>query len=107
MNFFRCKMCGYTQTEVHITDEALGDLLSCCPMCGVDHFAEGYAQEAEAEIENPYRNGDAVIAHDGDLEITGVVSEVYEDVVYVDYFDTSSMSMEQMEFHIDNVEAYG
>ena len=34
-----------------------------------------------------FANGDAVIATDGGFIVCGVVSEIYDDVVEVDYFD--------------------
>ena len=60
--------------------------------------------EPEEEI-NRFANGDAVVAMDGHIQINGVVSEVYEDVVEVDYFDRESGTFESMEFHVSDVEA--
>ena len=57
------------------------------------------------DIQKPkFQNGDAVVVQEGAWNVTGVVSEVYEDVVYVDYFDTDSMTMETDEFHESCVE---
>ena len=47
-------------------------------------------------------NGDAVIATEGDLVIMGVVSEVYDDVVEIEYRDEFGQ-MDCMEFHEDFV----
>ena len=55
--------------------------------------------------EKGFANGDAVIGHDGDLKVTGVVHEVYEDVVEIEYFDAELGIMDSMEFHESNVEA--
>lgn len=108
MNFFRCRACGITQAEVNISDAKLTELLSDCPACGFDHFAEGYAMHPEDDPEeevNRFANGDAVVARDGHIQINGVVSEVYDDVVEVDYFDGDSGTFESMEFHVSHVEA--
>lgn len=53
--------------------------------------------------EKGFANGDAVIAHDGDWKVTGVVHEVYDDVVEVEYRDEFGL-MDTMEFHESNVE---
>ena len=37
-----------------------------------------------------FKNGDAVTATDGTWHCEGVVTEVYDDVVYVSYFDTDT-----------------
>lgn len=52
-----------------------------------------------------FANGDAVIGHDGDLKYVGVVHEVYDDVVEVEYFDRESGKIDTMEFHESNVES--
>ena len=51
-----------------------------------------------------FANGDAVIATDGDWEVRGVVSEVYDDVVEVDYLDEFGM-IDTMEFHVSCVQS--
>ena len=51
-----------------------------------------------------FANGDAVIATEGGLVVTGVISEVYEDVVDIDFFDGEFGIMDTMEFHVSNVE---
>ena len=51
-----------------------------------------------------FANGDAVIATDGGFQVTGVVSEIYDDVVEVDYFDEFG-EMDTMEFHVSCVES--
>ena len=56
--------------------------------------------------ESQFSNGDAVIASDGTWHCEGVVTEVYDDVVYVSYFDVDTNSMESMEFHESCVEHY-
>ena len=53
-----------------------------------------------------FKNGDAVTAHDGTWSCEGVVTEVYEDVIYVSYFDTDTKRMESMEFHESCVESF-
>ena len=101
MNFFRCRFCGITQSEIYITDEKMRQLLSCCPGCSADHFAEGYAIEQPEQVEHDFCEGDAVIAYDGDVEYRGVVQSVYDDVVEVEYLD--EFGMDVMEFHVDDV----
>ncbi len=51
-----------------------------------------------------FANGDAVIATDGDWEVRGVVSEVYDDVVEVDYLDEFG-TIDTMEFHVSCVQS--
>ena len=51
-----------------------------------------------------FANGDAVIATDGDWEVSGVVSEVYDDVVEVDYLDEFG-TIDTMEFHVSCVQS--
>ena len=51
-----------------------------------------------------FANGDAVIAADGGFQVMGVVSEIYDDVVEVDYFDEFG-EMDTMEFHVSCVES--
>ena len=55
--------------------------------------------------EKGFANGDAVIATDGGLQVTGVVHEVYDDVVEVEFFDAEIGDMDSMEFHESFVEA--
>ena len=50
-------------------------------------------------------NGDAVVATEGDLRIMGVVHEVYDDVVEVEYRDEFGL-MDTMEFHESFVESF-
>ena len=52
-----------------------------------------------------FANGDAVIATDGGLVVTGVVSEVYDGVVEVDYFDAELGIIDTMEFHVSCVKS--
>ena len=53
-----------------------------------------------------FANGDAVVINEAGFEgITGVVSEIYDDVVEVQYFDTESGTVETMEFHETFVES--
>ena len=52
-----------------------------------------------------FANGDAVIDHDGDVKYIGVVSEVCDDVVEVEYFDRQTGKMDTIEFHEDFVES--
>ena len=105
MNFFRCRFCGITQSEVYISDEKLTQLLSSCPGCGADHFAEGYAIEAEDQnaTTHDFCEGDAVVGYDGDIEYRGVIQAIYDDVVEVEFCD--EFGMDVMDFHVDNVEA--
>ena len=60
--------------------------------------------QGEQGENHDFANGDAVIATDGGFIVAGVVSEVYEDVVEVDYFDSEFGIMDTMEFHVSNVE---
>ena len=53
-----------------------------------------------------FKSGDAVAASDGTWTCEGVVTEVYEDVVYVSYFDTATNRIEEMEFHESCVESF-
>ncbi len=49
-------------------------------------------------------SGDAVVVDEnGNLQVTGVVSDVYDDVVEVEYLDEFGMT-DTMEFHEDFVE---
>ena len=52
-----------------------------------------------------FANGDAVIATDGGFQVTGIVSEIYDDVVEVDYFDAELGIIDTMEFHVSCVES--
>ena len=58
----------------------------------------------KAETNHGFANGDAVIATDGGFIVAGVVSEVYEDVVDVDYVDEFGI-IDTMEFHVSNVKS--
>ena len=51
-----------------------------------------------------FANGDAVIAADGGFQVMGVVSEIYDDVVEVDYLDEFG-TIDTMEFHVSCVES--
>ena len=51
-----------------------------------------------------FANGDAVIATDGGLIVVGVVTEIYDDVVEVDYFDEFG-TIDTMDFHVSCVES--
>ena len=53
-----------------------------------------------------FKNGDAVTATDGTWHCEGAVTEVYDDVVCVSYFDEDTNSMESMEFHESCVTHY-
>ena len=55
--------------------------------------------------EKGFANGDAVIATDGGMQIAGVVSEVYDDVVEIEFFGAEIGDMDSMEFHESFVEA--
>ena len=55
--------------------------------------------------EKGFANGDAVIATEGDLQVTGVVHEVYDDVVEVEFFDVELGITDSMEFHESFVES--
>ena len=50
-------------------------------------------------------NGDAVIATEGDWSVMGVVSEIYDDVVEMDYFDSELGIMDTMEFYVSCVQS--
>ena len=50
-------------------------------------------------------NGDGVIATEGGFQVVGVVSEIYDDVVEIDYFDSELGIMDTMEFHVSCVES--
>ena len=49
-------------------------------------------------------NGDAVNVNENGFQVTGVVSEVYDDVVEVDYLDEFGQ-IDTMDFHESFVEA--
>lgn len=53
--------------------------------------------------EKGFANGDAVVVDENGFRVTGVVTEVYDDVVEVEYLDEFGM-MDLMEFHEDFVE---
>lgn len=52
-----------------------------------------------------FANGDAVVVDENGFRVTGVVIEVYDDVVEVEYLDEFGM-MDTMEFHVDFVKPY-
>ena len=105
MNFFRCRFCGITQDKVIISDDEMEALLRQCPGCGADHFAEGYASEEDFdEPQHDFVEGQAVIGYDGDAEYRGVVHEIYDDVLEIEFLDEFGL-MDTMEFHMDHVEA--
>ena len=54
-------------------------------------------------MEKNFESGDAVVVDENGFRITGVVLEVYDDVVEVEYLDEFGM-MDLMEFHEDFVE---
>lgn len=54
--------------------------------------------------EKGFSNGDAVIVNENGFHVTGVVVEVYDDVVEVEYRDEFGL-MDLMEFHESFVEA--
>ena len=58
-----------------------------------------------ASQEKGFVNGDAVVATEGDLKIMGVVHEIYDDVVEIEYLNEFGM-MDTMEFHESNVEPF-
>ena len=60
--------------------------------------------QGEQGEKHDFANGDAVIATDGGLIVVGVVTEIYDDVVEVDYFDGEFGIMDTMEFHVSDVE---
>ena len=51
-----------------------------------------------------FANGDAVIATEGGFQVMGVVSEIYDDVVEIDYLDEFG-EMDTMEFHVSCVQS--
>lgn len=110
MKFFRCRYCGWTQPTLNPSEAQWEGYMSCCPACQAEHpeyqdYLDMKDRE-ESEADNPYQVGDAVIAHDGGWRVTGVISDVYDDVVDVDYFDTESKQTETMDFHISCIEPY-
>ena len=60
MNMFRCRFCGWTQGG---STEEVNRAAQCCPLCGADNVAEGYAilidddddDDMEAYHEDPGR----------------------------------------------------
>ena len=44
MNMFRCRFCGWTHGG---TAEEVNHSERCCPMCGIDNVAEGYAADEQ------------------------------------------------------------
>ena len=60
--------------------------------------------QGEQGEKHDFANGDAVIADYGGFVVCGVVSEIYDDVVDVDYVDEFGI-IDTMEFHVSNVEA--
>lgn len=103
MRFFRCSFCGITQATINPSEEEFERMLSCCPGCESEHpnFQDYLDTKAHAST---FSNGDAVIAKDGGWSVEGVISDVYDDVVDVDYFDTETGTMETMDFHVSQVE---
>lgn len=53
--------------------------------------------------EKGFASGDAVVVDENGFRITGVILEVYDDVVSVEYLDEFGM-MDLMDFHEDFVE---
>ena len=53
--------------------------------------------------EKGFANGDAVVVDENGFRVTGVVSEVYDDVVAVEYVDELGQ-MDTLEFHESFVE---
>lgn len=53
--------------------------------------------------EKNFASGDAVVVDENGFRITGVVNEVYDDVVEVEYLDEFGM-LDLMEFHESFVE---
>ncbi|MDE0016811.1 MAG: hypothetical protein OXU51_11530 [Candidatus Poribacteria bacterium] len=53
--------------------------------------------------EKDFANGDAVVVDENGFKVTGVVNEVYDDVVEVEYLDEFGM-LDLMEFHESFVE---
>lgn len=58
--------------------------------------------ETTEQTRHDFANGDAVIASDGDFQVMGVVHEVYDDVVEVEYLDEFGL-MDTIEFHASEV----
>ena len=58
-----------------------------------------------ASQEKGFVNGDAVVATEGDLKIMGVVHEIYDDVVEIEYLNEFGL-MDTMEFHESFVEPF-
>lgn len=54
-------------------------------------------------MEKNFASGDAVAVNENGFEVTGVVQEVYDDVVEVEYVDEFGM-LDLMEFHESFVE---
>lgn len=53
-----------------------------------------------------FASGDAVVINEAGFEgITGVVSDVYDDVVEVEFFDDEIGETDTMEFHEDFIES--
>ena len=108
MRFFRCRYCGWTQPTINPTEAEFEKMLSCCPACEEEHPEyQTYldAKDREEMAKEEFGIGDAVIAHDGGCSFTGIISDVYDDVVDVDYFDTESKQIETMDFHITCIES--
>lgn len=55
--------------------------------------------------EKGFASGDAVAVNENGFQVTGVVNEVYDDVVEVEYLDEFGV-MDLMEFHEDFVEPF-
>ena len=54
--------------------------------------------------EKGFANGDAVVVDENGFQVTGVVIEVYDDVVEVNFFNEEEGVTDTMEFHEDFVE---
>ena len=53
--------------------------------------------------EKGFANGDAVVATEGNVQIMGVVHEIYDDVVEIEFVNEFGQ-MDTMEFHESNVD---
>lgn len=58
-----------------------------------------------ASREKGFVSGDAVIATEGGLQVTGIVQDVYDDVVEIEFFDAELGIKDSMEFHESFVES--
>ena len=55
--------------------------------------------------EKGFANGDAVVATEGNVQIMGVVHEIYDDVVEIEFVNEFGQ-MDTMEFHESFVEPF-